>query len=271
MIKWCSYCLRYLGEIEPLEDYAVSHGICRECLRTVRDGVDRDRIDELREFNQRLQSLSYRARSEIDGLIRDGAALGMRPLDLMVGMLQPLLYDIGEKWARGEATVADEHRLTAAAAVTLDRMFERYVDPSKRQSEHPLVLLVCAQGNTHELGARMVEFMLLQAELPTFAVYPGMPNRQVMDLAAGLEPSYLGVSVALAEQLPAVAELAEAVHAGAGNHPKIVLGGCGVRTARVTTSLPGMMIMESAQSFLDLVQAAPLPAGDHQRFGVKPE
>ena len=31
MLRWCSYCQKYLGETAPLEDYRVSHGICQAC------------------------------------------------------------------------------------------------------------------------------------------------------------------------------------------------------------------------------------------------
>ena len=31
MIRWCSWCDKKLGEIEPLEDKRITHGICKEC------------------------------------------------------------------------------------------------------------------------------------------------------------------------------------------------------------------------------------------------
>lgn len=32
MIRWCCYCLSYIGEKEPLEDKSLTHGICEKCL-----------------------------------------------------------------------------------------------------------------------------------------------------------------------------------------------------------------------------------------------
>lgn len=34
MIRICSYCNKSMGEKEPLENKAVSHGICPECYET---------------------------------------------------------------------------------------------------------------------------------------------------------------------------------------------------------------------------------------------
>ncbi len=32
MIRVCNYCLKIMGEKEPLEDTRIRHGICKKCL-----------------------------------------------------------------------------------------------------------------------------------------------------------------------------------------------------------------------------------------------
>ena len=32
MIRWCAYCQKYIGEVEPFDRFEISHGICRRCV-----------------------------------------------------------------------------------------------------------------------------------------------------------------------------------------------------------------------------------------------
>jgi excisionase family DNA binding protein len=63
------------------------------------------------------------------------------------------LHQIGEQWACGEITVADEHRESHAIAESLDRM--RVVN-----ERGPICILACPPGELHELPLRMVRLVL---------------------------------------------------------------------------------------------------------------
>lgn len=63
------------------------------------------------------------------------------------------LYEIGEEWADGKITVADEHRESHAIADSLDRM-------RTPNAEGPLCILACPPGELHELPLRMVRLVL---------------------------------------------------------------------------------------------------------------
>ena len=78
-----------------------------------------------------------------------------------------------------------------------------------RQASEPAVLLLCALGNYHILGLRMLEFLLVTAQVPCFTIYPGIPNREAKTLITSLKPVFVGISIALKEQLDSVNELAE--------------------------------------------------------------
>jgi len=63
------------------------------------------------------------------------------------------LRQIGEQWACGEITVADEHRESHRIAESLDRL-------RTPRASGPLCILACPPGELHELPLRMVRLVL---------------------------------------------------------------------------------------------------------------
>ncbi len=37
MIKWCAYCQQFMTEVEPFDDYRMTHGICSTCQPRLED------------------------------------------------------------------------------------------------------------------------------------------------------------------------------------------------------------------------------------------
>ena len=34
MLKWCSYCQHFMGEIPPHDDFGITHGLCLDCEKS---------------------------------------------------------------------------------------------------------------------------------------------------------------------------------------------------------------------------------------------
>lgn len=255
MFRWCSYCCRFLGEQEPFDHYEITHGICDACMSSYRQGeFDSGRIRFLRDFQERLQQTgSIADESEVDRLIDIGVSLGVRPEDLLVGMLQPLLYDIGEKWERGDISVAAEHSFSSLSLMIIETLFARTRVADLRQSQSPRVLLICAEENFHFLGLRMIEFLLIARGIPVFAIYPGMPVRQVCTLVRDLEPGHVGVSVALPGQMDFVSRLDEAFASCPAPAPRIVVGGSALRRMELLSATDRVSFCPDLDSALALL------------------
>jgi methanogenic corrinoid protein MtbC1 len=255
MILWCSYCLKYLGERAPFTDFSISHVICPECLAKVRGKSGEQDIESVRRINSRLQLMDFSSSAELGDLIEEGHAMGMTPQDLMIGLLQPVLHNVGEKWSRAELTVAEEHQVTAMVTTIVDQLFRRFSNDNMRQASEPDVLLLCALGNYHILGLRMLEFLLVTAQVPCFTIYPGIPNREAKTLITSLKPAFVGISIALKEQLDSVNELAEMLQTESRtSSTTIVVGGTPLRDGSVTSVAPNVIACNSANDFLELVQ-----------------
>ena len=228
MIAWCTFCQSYQGETPPIDRWDITHVVCASCLASgvYENPAAADAVWPIAEFFGELRAAGRRGIiTATDAVLARAAALGIRPIDLLIGLLQPALREIGAAWEAGTLPVAHEHRFSRMveeiAAVLLVEA-RRGAPPT----ESPEFLLVCADGNFHTLGPRVVELFLLAHGRSVAALVPGLPGAEVLQLVEQLAPRTLGVSISEATQLGALREVADGVRAiPAERRPKLVVGG----------------------------------------------
>ena len=98
-----------------------------------------------------LRSGDERAANE---LVDRLAGSGVSPVELCDELLAPALRRIGEEWAAGVNTVADEHRATAICERLLARL------PGRRTRVRGAVVVAAPAGEHHALPARMAAIAL---------------------------------------------------------------------------------------------------------------
>lgn len=258
MIRWCSWCQRYQGEAEPFEDFRLTHTLCDACREA--DAALNDGLVERVKPIQRYFAKVARAGAEgasATALLDEGLSLGLPPADLLMGVLQPVLYQMGARWSDADACVHEEHRLTGVCATMLQLLTERQPGwAGLRQAHAPQVLLVNAEDNFHTLGVQIVEFFLLAHGVPVFTVHPGLPARETAALAESLRPKVVGVSVALPTQLASVRELtATLTGLPAERRPPVVAGGYGVRRLGDPGRDFGFSLCQGPVQLLELLQS----------------
>lgn len=252
MIKWCAYCQSFLGESEPMDKFSLTHGICPACAegRVAENDAAVRRLRPLSEFYLRLRR-QVRAGGEPDPAdwVAEAARLKLKPHHLLMGVVQPVLYEVGELWARGELSAAREHRFSAFSERMADEVFRRYPELAKgRQSGAPNVLLTNADGNYHTLGVRFLEAGLLAAGLKTFTVLPGLPVREILALVEGLKPRGVALSVSMPGQLKAAKEVSAALAAlPARTRPLLLLGGWALKRGAKLPAVPGAYACRSIE------------------------
>jgi methanogenic corrinoid protein MtbC1 len=234
VIRWCAYCQKYLDETPPYDDFNLTHGICAACRPRVQEkGSDfYERAKELAAFFEDLRSMALADSFPDPGafLVR-ARGLGIQPMDLAFGMIQPILNWIGQNWADGSVSVATEHRFSAVAETILLSIYAEYPGLTEfRQSRKPRVLIANAEGNFHTLGIRFLELALAANGIASAAVYPGLPAKEILALAASFHPEAIGISIALPTQLASMRELSRLVETlPAGARPAMYLGGNPIR------------------------------------------
>jgi methanogenic corrinoid protein MtbC1 len=244
MLNWCSYCQHFGGEVPPYENLNITHGICADCEPNVLTLSDSDfaHARTVRDIQEQLYQAGSRndlkaARRIIEGSRRSN----MREVDILVGIIAPLLHQIGEDWKCGVVTVADEHRFTAFCEQVLELVTAKVttVTPAQRAE----VLMVNAPGNRHTLAIRILALWLMHQGIPARAIDEPLDIEDVVALVGRTRPRLLLVSLALAEQAAAVATIAERIVAlPEPVRPKIIVGGYAVKVGLVT-AIPGADLM----------------------------
>lgn len=251
MFTWCAYCQRLIGETEPLSKYTISHGVCESCQKTVATYTPQRSTLVARDLFAELTRLGARGALE-DGepFVRSAIAAGLRPSEILVGLLHPALGDLGERWERGEISVADEHRFTAFAS----RVLELVPVPSAPEGAHPPIVLTLLEGNEHDIGIRMLQRVAIEQGHPCTSIHPALPEDAILSLAEDLRPRMLGLSVSLPEMIPSAVEAYRRLNDTAACHGRVVLGGYAFRQARPPVP-EDIRVIRSIDGFLAAIHA----------------
>ncbi len=233
MIDWCAYCQTWQGEIPPFDSWAMSHGICASCFEQGRvdDPTAIGTVMPVAIFFRRIRSEARRGFTTAGAAVLEEAeTLKIRPLELLVGLLQPALDEIGHLWARGDVTVAAEHRFSAMVQTVATLVLERARKAITNPAQPPEFMLVNADENQHTLGPLVAEAFLLTHGRKGFALIPGLPAPEVLEQVGALHPKTLGISVARLRDL----EMVQQVCAGLAGlvpeqRPRVVVGGSAIR------------------------------------------
>ncbi len=234
MLIWCAYCQHYLGEKQPYESFEMTHSICEKCCESGRH-KDRAHIKELQpiaEFHANIRDKAVEGEEIlIEQVLAESKRLGISSVDMAIGILQPVLNEMGRLHEQGKVTVAQEHAFTDKVERMISDLFALSPAMKNCQEKRPLVMLTCVDGNYHWLGLRLLELNLLEVNIPTRAFIPSLPREEIIQLAAQLQPIVLGLSVYQKEQCTEASSIREGIlQSTAGAYaPTVVVGGHGAK------------------------------------------
>lgn len=132
---------------------------------------------------------------------------GLDIADLVVDVLAPLQREVGERWLTARASVADEHRATAALDSVLAAM-ELELAPSTRSAP---VICVCAEGEWHAVAARMMALVVASRGWPVVFLGPSLPAADLGAAARDLGAAAVAISTSTVAALPGTARCVRAV------------------------------------------------------------
>lgn len=237
MILWCCNCQRFLGERPPHDDFRLSHGLCASCVAAggLVDDANVAALAPLIAYYQRLRDASSSGALPAAGaLLDEGLALGLAPQDLLMGLLQPALYAVGQAWSRGEIAVEREHALTARVTAMIELMGSRAsTRGAPGEAIAPAIVLACAEGNAHSLGLSVLGLVLAFAGIRARVLAPGLSAEETVAAARACGARAIGLSIALPGQLRAVARAKALASAPGAEALRVLVGGfpirCGLR------------------------------------------
>jgi MerR family transcriptional regulator, light-induced transcriptional regulator len=167
------------------------------------------------------------------------AVLGARTLDSTLSeVVLPYLHELGDRWERGDASVAQEHfasNVIRGRLLGLTRGWGRGLGPK--------ILLACAPGEQHDLGLIAFGVTLRARGWRIGFLGADTPVESAADAAIALEPSFVVVSAVTPDRFRAsAAELREL----AARHA-VCLGGAGAaaEVADDVLTLTGSIVEEA--------------------------
>lgn len=167
------------------------------------------------------------------GVARKALEAGLSPSKLFLDLVQPQLYQIGEKFERLEVFLPD---LMKAANVVLE-MQEQVLEPAILQNDEEstqlgTVVLGTVQSDIHDIGKNMVGLML---QVNGFKVIDLGTDTKITDFiqaAKENQADIIGASSLLTPSMPYMEDLISRVHdLGLAEQFKIIVGGAPVTEA----------------------------------------
>lgn len=155
-------------------------------------------------------------------LIEDALTAGATPETVYTNLLVVAMAEVGDRWATGSASIADEH----TATVTVQRLVGR-LGPSfaRRGRKRGTIVLGAAPGDTHGLTVSLLADPLRGRGFAVVDLGANVPVEAWLDAVRGAERlRAVGISVISPGLDAVVAETVAAVRA-AGGVPVVVGGG----------------------------------------------
>jgi DNA-binding transcriptional MerR regulator len=170
--------------------------------------------------------------------------------DVCLAVIAPTLVDVGERWHRGEVSVATEHFATSFVRRKLFALFNAYETGRGRG----LVFAGCAPDEWHEVDLLMMSLFLVRDGIRV--TYLG-PNLRADGLAETLQhhrPDLLIVSAASEATADRMVELTDIVNALAEPRPVLAFGGHGFDDEPRRQQIPGTYLGPDAATAVKIVE-----------------
>jgi methanogenic corrinoid protein MtbC1 len=157
-----------------------------------------------------LEHLLHGDRRACRALVQQLVADRTPARELYEGLFQSALYEIGDRWQRGEVSVAVEHLATAITEEMLGLVFPSALD---RPPLGRTAVVSCAADEYHQVGGRIVADTLEAAGWDVAFVGANVPEAELMALLRERRPDLVAISVSIRAHLPTALQAAAQAHA----------------------------------------------------------
>jgi len=138
-------------------------------------------------------------------------------------VVAPAMHEVGDLWAMGALTVADEHRATELTNRVLAalRPAPGELESGERRGR---ALLATIEGERHALGLRMAADIIEDSGFETIYLGADVPSGTLLQAVGVTDPDLVVLAATMPELAPRLEEVAEAVREG---YPgvELLLGG----------------------------------------------
>ncbi|MBU9714266.1 MerR family transcriptional regulator [Evansella tamaricis] len=142
---------------------------------------------------------------------------------VVIHILGPIMIEVGDKWEKGEITIANEHFATSYVRTRIGMVFQHLpVDGLL-----PKVLCVCTPKELHEIGLLIFTFYLKRRGFDTIYLGSGIPEVDIIQVAYKIKPKMIFLSCTMEENIIGTLEIATTITNEFNNEIKVGIGGSG--------------------------------------------
>jgi len=150
-------------------------------------------------------------------------------LDFYEKVLIPILYTIGDQWAKGEIDVATEHVCSNATITLIDLINQKNINkkiPASSSTGRPII--VCTpEGELHSIGCKIIESLLLEQGHEVYNITSALPINSIESYLYNIDPSIIIISVTLEDNINSVIRFIQEIRQSF-NRP-IIIGGNAIK------------------------------------------
>ncbi len=189
-------------------------------------------------------------------------AFALYPIEVVcLSVMQPVLVEMGERWHRGELSVAAEHFATSFVRRKLFALFNAYETGRGRR----LIFTACAPSEWHEVGILMVSLFLVRRGFRVDYLGANLAVEGLAETLRRQQPDVLCLSTTSEESAERIEELAEVVESLPSPRPVLTYGGLAVANPARRAQVPGLYLGPDAASAVETIEH--LVAREAPRFG----
>jgi len=112
-------------------------------------------------------------------------------------ILTPVMYKIGDMWAKNQLGIADEHVASNIANTLVKMINSKYVDsPTKKK-----IVICVPEGEEHNLGANILETHLSSIGHRVYNLTPTEPHDSIVSFIESNKPDSVIISITLEDNL----------------------------------------------------------------------
>lgn len=183
------------------------------------------------DYHQRLEDrLLVGDENGAWSVIESALGSGTEPREIYLQVLAPALAHIGEEWAAGRVTVAEEHRASVVTQRIIGRLGPRFNRPGRKRGT---VVIGAPQGDHHSVPSAMASDLLRGQGFSVIDLGANSPAQSFLDALRTVDDLVgAGICATHSDNDAAIEDTIELIHTDVGC--AVVLGG-GAITAESRT------------------------------------
>ena len=150
-------------------------------------------------------------------------------LDFYEKVLIPILYKIGDQWAKGEIDVATEHVCSNATITLIDLINQKNINKkiaASSSTDRPIIICT-PEGELHSIGCKIIESLLLEKGHEVYNITSALPINSIESYLYNIDPSIIIISVTLKDNINSVIRFIQEIRQSF-NRP-IIIGGNAIK------------------------------------------